>query len=409
MIFFYQLLLFLLTLLGLPFLTAWIYFKKCAAEGLCERLTLYPPLLKKELKSKKWHLWVHAASVGEVKLLQKIPGFYKENAIITCTSVAGRNIAMELFPKAVSVLMPVDFLILLKRLKKLIKPAKLWILETELWPGLIYNFRDLNVSLINARLTDKNFPRYYFFRNYFIKIFKWIDNVYVRDKENLIKFKRLGVSEGKLKMLGDLKYHFEIPDISEDAVFKKTLHPVIVCGSTHRGEEKILLQVFKDLKEEFGNLSLIISPRHLDRLKEIKDLFEENNIKYTRWSEKQDTVYPGEVVLVDRMGELAKIYSLSTVAFVGGSLVGAGGHNIIEPALWRVPVVIGPYFDHFKNIVETFQSKGGLKVAGDARDLYNILRQLLLSENLRKEMGEKNFAVAMEGKKQIEENLKYLL
>lgn len=408
MILFYQFLLFCVILIFLPFILIYIYFKKGAVCGLSERLTLYSSLLKKEFKSKKYQLWIHAASVGEVKLLKKIPGLSEKNTIITCTTISGKKIAGELFSDITAVLAPVDFLFFMKRFKKFVKPPKVLIVETELWPGLIYSIKNLKVLLINARLSKKKFPMYYLFRKYLRKLFSWIDIVYVKDKENYLRFKRLGVSEEKLKILGDLKYYFEIPDINTD-ILKKPEHPVIVCGSTHKDEERILLEIFRDLKIEFENLSLIISPRHLNRLEEIKELLTKNDIKYTLWSEKHKRVECGEVVLVDKIGELTKIYSLSTIAYVGGTMVKVGGHNIIEPASWGVPVITGPHFENFNSVVRLFKINGGLKVAEDSEDLYNILKRLLIYSDLRKEMGEKNKTLATLKKKEITEKLKQIL
>ncbi len=378
-------------------------------DGLCERFTLYPSRLKEKLKNTQYRLWIHAASVGEVRLLQMLPGFPEKHVFITCTNVTGRNLARKYFPDNDAVLLPVDLIFLIKRLKSMISPAKVVILETELWPGFIFSVKELKVNLINARLSDKKYAWYLFFKKYFKEIFKWIDSIYVRDEENLDKFRQIGVENNRLIMQGNVKYNYTVPDLGEEAVFKKPDHPVIVCGSTHSDEEEILIDTFKELKHEFSQLSIIISPRHLNRIKEIENILGKKDVPYTKWSERNGALQEGEVVLVDKMGELSRIYSISKIAFIGGSMVPAGGHNIIEAAVWGVPIVTGRYYYNFSNMVEYFVRSGGLRVANDSKDLYTILREIFSSEELREEMGRKNYMTALNKKEEITDKLKNIL
>jgi 3-deoxy-D-manno-octulosonic-acid transferase len=409
MIFYYQFILLSVIILFLPAITFLIYFSPGSRYGLAQRLAVYPPETKKKLKQRNGSVWVHAASVGEVNLLKNIPGFPFPNTLITCTSITGREIAKKMFPSAQILLIPIDSVWLVKKLKRLINPKKALVIETELWPAFIYALKDREISIINGRLSAKKFPLYLVFRRGFRKLFKWIKRVYVIDNEDFDRFRRLGMPEEKIKVSGNLKYNFEPPRIDySDMRYNKPDHPVLICGSTHNREEGMILDIFKDLKKNFPGLALIISPRHLERIKDVSELLAGNGIEFVLWSGKSDPVKPGEVILVDTMGELAKIYSVSSIAFIGGSLVPVGGHNIIEAAIWKIPVVTGPYFHNFENMVNRFACGGGLRVAKNPKDLYNFLKGMLADEGLLKDMGEKNYNLTLQKKKEIEETFRDL-
>jgi 3-deoxy-D-manno-octulosonic-acid transferase len=397
-------------ILSLPVTILLLIFNvKSFRKGISERLTIYSPGFKKELKEKEVKIWVHASSVGEVKLLDKIPGFPVNNAVVTCSTVTGREMAKKMFPEITALLMPLDFIFLWKRLKKLLNAQKIIIIETELWPGFLHAASDIQISLVNARLSDKSFPFYYRLRKFFIKLLLMINKIYVRDEENYERFKKMGVPAEGLELLGNLKYYYKIPEIKDSMVYGTYTHPILVCGSTHKGEEKILMDLYLDLKKEFNDMSIIISPRHLDRLREVEDYLKSINIEYNKWSNKNDQIKPGEVLIVDVMGELPKIYSLGTVSFIGGSLVPVGGHNIIEAAVWCRPVVTGPYNHNFRDIVSVFHEEGGLKVADSEKDLYNILVDLFRNPETGKALADKNINVFKLKKKEIEERLINLL
>ncbi|MFH1414860.1 MAG: glycosyltransferase N-terminal domain-containing protein [Elusimicrobiota bacterium] len=408
MIYFYQFAITIVIILFLPFFTLWIYFRKGAMTGLSERFTIYNPSLKIKLKE-KYTFWVHAASVGEVKLLGAIPEFPAEKTLITCTTVSGKKLACELFPRITAVLMPLDFIFLIRRLLYMIKPEKVIIFETELWPGFIYALKDSDTILVNARLSKTRLPVYLLFKKYFLKILMWINTIYASDKDNYDRFRQIGVPGRRLKILENLKYCYDKPDIEGDKRLEKPEHRVIVCGSTRIGEEEPLIAVYERLKKKYNGLSLVISPRHLKRTEEVKDLINAKGLVCTMWSGKTGKLEPGETVLVDTMGELPKIYSLSTVSFVGGSLVPVGGHNVIEAAVWGVPVVIGRHFWNFTSIVTLFREKAGLKVAADRDDLYNILDNILENNDIRQSMGRSNAVLAKNMKQQTEEKLKNMI
>jgi 3-deoxy-D-manno-octulosonic-acid transferase len=395
--------------LSLPVLGILMILKKRIREGFGQRLGIYGKEILGKLKDRDIHLWIHAASVGEVNLIKKISSFPAENTLITCTTVSGVKIAQQNFPESIAVLLPLDFIFLAKRLKKIAEPDKVIILETELWPGLIHSLKDKRIIIVNARLSDKKFPYYYFFRKYVNKFLEMTDMVYARDEENYKKFMKLGLNENKIKILGDLKNYFEYPVIPDEDKFLKPENPVIVFGSTHSGEETIIIDAFKKLREKFNELAVVISPRHLERLKEVRELLDKNAIGYINWSEKKDSIKPGETILVDTMGQLAAIYSLGNIAFVGGSMVPVGGHNIIEAAVWKIPVIIGSYSNNFKEMVAKYIDSGGVRVANSVDDLYNIFNELLSSREIRKDMGERNYRTCLENKSMIENNMKDVL
>ncbi|MBN2406768.1 MAG: hypothetical protein JXJ19_03625 [Elusimicrobia bacterium] len=399
MIYIYQLFLFTASVIALPFAVGWIYFKKGAMTDLAERFTIYGREIRERLKGGNYRLWVHAASVGEIKLLQKLPGFTGAGTMITCTTSSGKKVAGQLFPEAAALIMPLDFVFLIKRLKRLCGPERVIILETELWPGLIHTLKDRKIFLLNARLSPGKFAVYRMMKPLLCGIFASVEKIYARTAGDKAMFEKLGVPKGRLRILGDMKYNFARPGIdTRDRRFSRPGFPVIVCGSTHAGEEDILMDIFEELKDRYRELSMVISPRHVERAGDIASRAGKRALKYSMWTDMAGAIEKNELIIVDVIGELARIYSLAQIVFIGGTLVPAGGHNVIEAAVWGVPVVIGPYFDNILDTVEEFRTSGGLRVAGDGKELGRIIFGLLGDPGRMRKMGQNNIDLAFRKK-----------
>ncbi len=356
-----------------------------------QRLGFYTAAEKRKLSLLKGRLWVHAASVGEVKLVSKIPLFSNRELILTTSTFSGKKLAKKLFPSSAAVIMPLDLIFLWKRFLKITSPGGLVIAETELWPALIFSAPAPRV-LFNARMSDDKYRTYIKLGKVMEPLLSRFDALFARDKENLKRFIERGASPEKVKLLGNLKFLQPRPKREySDPRLHTEGQPVIVAGSTHPGEEEIIIRTVKDLRKEAPSLSLIISPRHIKRasaaLKELK----KEGCPSRLWSLKKGLIKKGENIVVDTMGDLFKIYSAASAVFVGGSFSRGGGHNVIEPAVWGKAAVIGPSYYNFREEVNYFRRRGGLKVAEKEINLYNILIDWIRDEEKRIEDGKRNF------------------
>jgi len=402
MIYYYRFLYSLLFLSALPFTAPMIFLRKRFFSGIHERLGIYPAGLKNKLSSLENPVWIHAASLGEVRLLGSIPGFNASSAVITITSDAGKLAARRLFPEAVSLYMPIDLPYFHSKLIKLANPSRLIILETEIWPSLIFAAKNIPVIIFNARLSDKRIGLYRLLRKPLKELLSGVDAVYAAGAENFSRFAEIGISRRKLRLLPNLKYNYESPPLPEgDGRYAAEKSRLIVCGSTHPGEERILSRVFKKLAEEFRDTALVLSPRKIGRTPEIISLLSELGISSDRWSRMKTPPPPGTCAVIDIIGELTAVYGISEIAFVGGSLIPHGGHNMIEAAACGVPVITGLFNNNFKDIAEYLSEEGGLFTVSGEKELYNRARLLLSDPAVSSNAGRRNAEALRKKKREV--------
>ncbi len=380
-----------------------------AKGGVWERMGRLP---KEEIKllSTKNVIWLHAASVGEIKALSTIiPQLKKINPeyslIVSVVTESGKKEAERILSagsigKEVEFVFhaPIDLKRFVKKALSRVKPCALILIETELWPNLIREakIRDCSVILINGRISGKSFSKYLLLKSLFSETLSYVDLFCMQSGEDAERVRKLGAESFKIKVLGNLKFDRMITQISEidkNMLKKKLSIPfdlkVLVGGSTRKGEDEILVRVFKRLKKDHRNLLLLLAPRHLDRMKKIEKMLCHQKLDFVRRSELdgKPPLSNQRVILLDTMGELASIYAIADIAFVGGSMVPIGGHNLLEPADCGVGVIFGPYVDHFKTAADLLiQSGGGIKIRNE-EELYARLSDLLKDEDKRKEMG----------------------
>jgi 3-deoxy-D-manno-octulosonic-acid transferase len=366
-------------------------------------------LSKEKIKflSTKNIIWLHAASVGEVKALSTIiPQLKKGNPeislIVSVVTKSGKKEAERILSVGKEVefvfYAPIDLKRFVKRAQASLNPRALILVETELWPNLIKEAKQRGcwVALINGRISGKSLSKYLLLRSLFAETLSHVDLFCMQSEEDAERIKKLGADKDKIKVLGNLKFDRMITQISEvdKTVLKKRLSippdlKVMVGGSVRNGEEEILARVFKRLKKDGDDLLLILAPRHLDRVKKIEKMLFHQELNFIRKSELNGkTLLKNQrIILLDTMGELARIYAIADVAFVGGSLVPIGGHNLLEPAVYGVPVVFGPHVDHFKTAADLLiQCGGGIKIKNE-EELYAKTSDLLKDEDKRKRMG----------------------
>ena len=348
-------------------------------------------------------IWFHAASVGEVKALVTIlPKLKKEkpdcSIAVSVMTKTGKKQAGESLPQADFLFyVPLDFPFILRKVLSKLKPSLLILVETELWPNLIRQAKNYGckLSLINGRLSKKSFKRYLKLKSFFGLVLSYFDQFLMQSTEDAERLWELKGDKNKTRIMGNLKFDRVLLGLNgeDKAVLRKSLglsrtDRLLIAGSTHPEEERIILSVFKRLKDEHKELVLLLAPRHLSRVGEIEELLSEFRLTYIQRSKGLPDKKP-EVILLDTMGELESLYGLSELAFVGGSLVPVGGHNILEPAGYGIPVLYGPHIDNFKTASDLLLKSGGGIMVKDQEELYQRMSMLLNNENLRKDTGKK--------------------
>jgi len=359
-------------------------------------------------------IWVHAASVGEVfctvPLLNKIKKEFPEREIVLTTMTStGNEAAKKHLPQADRVLFfPLDHPLALRRVIERIQPGLLLIAETELWPNLLCSCgkKGIPIILFNGRISKKSFRGYLFFKFLFKDCLKYISLFLMQTEEDQTRIVEIGAESEKTKVVGNLKFDQTFPAFTEEAIVKLARsialqgnEPILIGGSTHSGEEEILISLFKDLKKIESHLLLILAPRHLDRLEEVERLLKKESVSWVRrtsfpMDQCQSAGQPNklpEVILLDTMGELMGLYSLGTLVFVGGSLVPVGGHNPLEPLFFKKCVLFGPYMFNFLEISRRLIEAEGAIQAKDREDLLLHMKRLLRNERARKETGDKGY------------------
>jgi 3-deoxy-D-manno-octulosonic-acid transferase len=308
-------------------------------------------------------VWIHAASVGEVKvigiLIDHMLRLEPSLAIhVTVMTAAGFKTAVSQFGQNLTVsFFPLDVTSLVRRTLDMIQPKMIVVAETEIWPNLIIEAgrQGLPIVLINGRMTEKSFGKYKFFRASLAKLFEGYDRFFFKTDQDFERYQYFGVSRERSVVLGDMK--FDAPLVEKSAPKVSDIRRragvadgefFLVAGSTRHGEDEILIGLYRSLKPEFSDLRLLLAPRHLERVKEVCQLIVREGFECAIYNGAglEGVSGAGAVVVVDRMGLLSDLYLAADLAFVGGTLVDIGGHNLLEPVCARTPVVFGKSLDN---------------------------------------------------------------
>lgn len=350
----------ILLTLALPFLLFRLYWRSRLnakyRKHLPERFGVIP-----------FHLdnciWIHAVSVGEVMtahaLISSLLHTHKETPIlITVTTPTGRDRVKALFSNNVNCCyLPFDITFILKGFIDKINPKLLIIMETELWPNLLSLTRQQKIKsiLANGRLSPSSARAYTYIKSITKTMLADLSEVTVRDAKDAKRFLVLGLDPKKLHVIGNLKFNLTLPRHTSTLTvrLKKEINdrPVWIAASTHEGEEKHIITVHKQLLKQIPNLLLILVPRHQERFDKVHDLLLHNNLATITCASEKKIAKTTQVFLGDTMGHLFDYYTVSNVAFVGGSLVATGGHNVLEPIALGIPVITGPHTFNFTEII----------------------------------------------------------
>jgi len=380
------------------------YFLKMVRRGgyrekFGQRLGIYDRELRVRL-AKQRSTWFHAVSVGEVmialKLAQQLRTLEPDvHCVLTTTTTTGFALANKHAPPWIEVLYtPLDFWPVMRRAFSVIRPARIILVEAEIWPNLAAeaHARRIPLVLVNARLSPRSERRFRRFRFFVAPTFRLLDLVCVQELEDADRWHRLGVERSRIWHTGSIKYDpADIDSNSDDEgidhLAVKPEPPVLFGGSTHRGEEELLGKVFLRLRQKFPSLCLFIAPRHVERVREIRAQLQALSLQVGLVSEaaSHSETNP-DCVLLDRTGELQRWYGIATVVFMGKSLTAQGGQNPVEPIIVGKPVIFGPHMENFATLAKTLVSKDGAIQVSDVDSLEQALGKLLRDGQARQRL-----------------------
>jgi 3-deoxy-D-manno-octulosonic-acid transferase len=391
----YSLLLACAALISLPWWIVQMLRQGKYRSGLAERLGFVPARLR---DARPGSIWVHAVSVGEVLavsyLINEMQRQHPDRPIFVSTTTAtGQTLARQRFGDNRVFFMPLDFGFAVRRYLNTLKPQLIVIAETEFWPNLLHlaGKQQTSLAIVNARISDRSFPRYMRFQWFFKRVLSEVDLFLAQTAEDAQRLREIGAQTGRVRVSGNLK--FDVRSTTQPAwvsglraVIGKD-SPVIVCGSTAEGEEELLMEAFMTVQQQFPAAVMILAPRHPERFERVAALISSKGLSLQRrslWTPSQPI--HGGVFLLDSVGELGAVYELSDIAFVGGSLVPTGGHNILEPAQYGTAILVGPHTFNFKEIVSIFE-KGGAITVVNAETLGQKFLALLNKPEERQRLG----------------------
>jgi 3-deoxy-D-manno-octulosonic-acid transferase len=349
-------------------------------EGLGERLGRVPPRLRVAGAERKPVIWLHAVSVGEVlavsRLVQEIEAALSGYRIfISTTTRTGQALARTRFGAERVFYCPLDLPWAVRAYIRALHPRMLILAETEFWPNLLNGCfrRDIPVVVVNARISDRSWPRYQMLRRLWRPILGRLTRILAQTQADAQRLIVLGCDPDRVSVSGNLKFDVRAVKQAEATRLLKALGAglrFLVAGSTLDGEETALLEAWPRLLVADPNLVMVLAPRHPERFAAVSALFQNSGMAWNKrsgWEGNSTSTIaplkPGQIVLLDTIGELASVYSIAAVAFVGGSLIPSGGHNPLEPAQFGVPIVMGPHYANFRSITDDLRAHNAIRIA----------------------------------------------
>jgi 3-deoxy-D-manno-octulosonic-acid transferase len=330
----------------------------------------------------------HGVSVGEVIALENLIKKTKETfpdckLVITTGTKTGQEIAKKKFENIADFItyFPLDITFCVKAFLDKVKPDMVFIAETELWPTFAQYCKKKNIKLfvINGRISDSTFRSYRLLKQFFKELFKNYTGIYTQSKQDMEKFVQIGAPAEITEVMKNLK--FDVKKV--EANFDLGEGRIIIAGSTHKGEDEIVLNSFVKLKKEFPDIKLIIAPRHLTRENEVKALVENTGLPYGLRS-NNDRFDKNEIIILNTLGELSKIYQICDFAFIGGSFNKTGGHNPLEAVVYEKPAISGPSIHNFKDIYWLLTQSNAGKVVKTQDELTKYMHKLLADNEFYK-------------------------
>ena len=409
MLFLYDMALSIALLLALPYLLPKVLL---GGHGLKERLGLWPRDIFGSVKSRPT-LWIHAASVGEVNSLAAfLPSlrrrFPEQLFILSVTTRAGREQAAQLKGEIRRVFyLPIDLCFIVKRVLKIAEPQILLLAETELWPNLILQARrrGTKVALINGRMSERSLSRYLVFKGLMSKTLACMEMIFVQTEEDSLRFRALGAENSQVKVMGNFKGDLLVAsqmrgerDLVRSSLGIPDGTKVLVAGSTRPGEEEKIAEAISGIMAGNDLFRAIVAPRHVKRAGKVTRIIRAKGLKVRRYSQLEGlSCISWNVLVVDNMGQLMRLYSTADVAFVGGSLLPYGGHNPLEPASYGIPVLFGPHMENCRKSARMLMETGGGMQVRDETQLQQAVSRIFCSDEERNRRGKAALQVVLKG------------
>ncbi|MGA8043640.1 MAG: 3-deoxy-D-manno-octulosonic acid transferase [Terracidiphilus sp.] len=369
-IFFYNLVLFAALILSAPWWLSRMATTRKYREGLRQRLGQVPPRLRNDSRPV---LWLHAVSVGEVLAVSRLVEELTQSApdvrlLISTTTRTGQELARQRFGAERVFYCPLDLPWAVRAYLRALRPTMLILAETEFWPNLLRGCfrRGIPVVVVNARISDRSWPRYRRLRALWRPLLSPLRLALAQSEADAARLRALGCAPDRVLVSGNLKFDVRA---AKEAEATRLLRAAagslrfVVAGSTLEGEEAALLDAWPHLLAACPHLVLVLAPRHPERFAAVATLLDRSGFQWSRRSTGMPALAPGHIVLLDTIGELASVYSLAAVAFVGGSIVPAGGHNPLEPAQFAVPILMGPHTANFRAITDDLVAHDAVRIA----------------------------------------------
>lgn len=337
-------------------------------------------------------IMLHGVSVGEIialeNLAKKIKATFPDcSLVITTGTKTGQDIANKKLGDTADFItyFPFDIPSAVNKFLDTLNPSLVLIAETELWPNFAYGCkkREIPLCIINGRISDSTYKTYKLAKPFFKEVFKNFTAVYAQSKEDAQKYISIGMDKNNTEFMGNLKFDIQPKDSDIDMGQKD--FRVLIAGSTHKGEDEIVIDTFEKLKKEFSDLKLLLAPRHPQRVPDIEQFIKNTGISYGLRS-KGDKFIENDIIILDTLGELGKMYSIAHIAFIGGSFNKTGGHNPLESAVYNKPTLSGPSIHNFKDIYSILTNANAGKVVANPNELFKQLHLLLSDEILYKEV-----------------------
>jgi 3-deoxy-D-manno-octulosonic-acid transferase len=394
--FIYSLFLAIVFVALLPYFAYQAVFKRKYLSNFRERIGLLPDELRSDSRPA---IWLHAVSVGEALAAKPLIAalrarFPQHRLIVSTTTATGQSVARSRIGEADGFCyFPFDWSFSVRRALDAIKPRIVILMESELWLNFLSECEERGAPVIvaNGRISDRSFPRSRKFGFFVRRLYGKVSRFAMQSRTDAERAVELGAPAERVVVVGNLKFEIggtdepgKIADTSQplDEIFALGSAPLVIAGSTCDGEEEIVLAAFRQLREEngFGQTRLLIAPRHPERFDAVARLIESSRLDYARRSKSGQGSDRVVVILLDSVGELAALYQFADAVFIGGSLVPKGGHNILEPAVYAKPIIVGPHMENFREIAREFLRRDALvQLRGEGeRELAAALRDALI-------------------------------
>ncbi len=367
-------------------------------------------------------LWIHSVSVGEtiaatplIEHLLKIFPYYNIH-VTTTTPTGSAQVTQHFKDRVTHSYLPYDIPYALKHFFRSVQPRLCLIMETELWPNLLFLCYQKNIPtlLANGRLSTRSYQRYAKLGVISRDILNLFSKIAAQSQSDAEHYRTIGIVNEKITVTGNLKFDKLIPPTLFDEAQKFAQlwglcnRPILIAASTRENEEPYVLTAFTTVKKKYPNALLILVPRHLDRIEKVVRLCEKNAFKTVLRSQLASPLADTDILIGNTIGELMLLYALSDIAYVGGSLVDTGGHNILEPAALSLPIITGPYLRNFKTISHMLVTANAQLIIHTADTLAEAFLKLLADEPLRREMGAQGCDIFRKNKGAIENHLQLI-